>query len=64
MSVAFYVLAVWLIVSIPTALLWGWACGLNERSLERDELPLVEGPAPSRTGLEADRSMRELDAAA
>ena len=64
MLAVFYVLGVWLIASVPVALLLGWACGLNDLSRDRDELLLVDGPAPSQAAIVTDRRPRELDAAA
>jgi hypothetical protein len=64
MSAVFYVLAVWFFASVPTALLLGRACGLNDLSADGGELPLVDARASSQTELKADRHRRQLDAAA
>ena len=50
LSTVFYALGVWLLASVPSTLLLGWMCSLNQLSQDGGEgLPSGSAPAPGRT---------------
>ena len=63
MSIALYVLGVWLIASIPVGLLVGWACRLNGLAQD-DELARIDNPTRTQAAVDPDRGTRDFAAAA